>query len=84
MYGYAVQSGLQIQTLFQIKKKKKKLPFSRNPANPLPLLLIGNPSNDDGNVNENVTWKYNSTLLQLRRDYSNLLKLYNGVEQSRN
>ena len=46
--------------------------------------ILDNLSNDDGNANENVTWKYNSTQLQLLRDYSNLLKLYKVTEQSRN
>ena len=50
----------------------------------LSSLLIGSLSNDDGNGNENVTWKYNFALLLLLRDYPNSFNLYNVDEVSGN
>ena len=41
---------------------------------------LGNLSNDAGNGNEHVTWKYNFALLLLLRDYSNSFNLYNMGE----
>ena len=46
--------------------------------------LIGSLSNDDGNGNENVSWKSNFALLLLLRDYSNSFNLYNVGVVSRN
>ena len=40
--------------------------------------------NDDGNGNENVSWKSNFALLLLLRDYSNSFNLYNVGVVSRN
>ena len=45
---------------------------------------LGSLSNDDGNGNENVTWKYNFASLLLLRDYSNLFNLYNVGDVSGN
>ena len=41
---------------------------------------LENLSNDDGNANENVAWKYKFALLVLLRDYSNSFYLYNVRE----
>ena len=46
--------------------------------------VMGSLSNDDGNANENVTWKYKFALPVLLRNYSNLFNLYNVGEVSGN
>ena len=46
--------------------------------------LLGSLSKDDGNGNENVSWKSNFALLLLLRDYSNSFNLYNVGVVSRN
>ena len=46
--------------------------------------IFGSLSNDDGNVNENVTWKYIFNSFVLLRDYFNSLNFYKNGELSRN
>ena len=46
--------------------------------------LLGSLSNDDGNGNENVTWKYNFISFVLLRDNFNSLNFYKNGELSRN
>ena len=46
--------------------------------------LKGSFSNEEGDGNENVTWKCNFAQLLLLRDYSNSFNLYNVGEVSRN
>lgn len=41
------------------------------------LAKIGNIRNDNGNTDENVTWKYKFLLIESFRDYSNSLDVYN-------
>ena len=48
------------------------------------LLTLGSWSNDDGNSNGNVTWKYNFISFVLLRDYFNSLNFYKNGELSRN
>ena len=45
---------------------------------------LGSLSSDNGNGNENVTWKYNFITLVLPRDYFNSLNFYRNGELSRN
>ena len=45
---------------------------------------LGSLSNDDGNGNKNVTWKYNFMSFVLLRDYFNSLNFYGNGELSRN
>ena len=46
--------------------------------------LIGNLSSDDGNANENTTWKYNLTSFVLLCDYFNSFNFYRNGELRRN
>ena len=51
----------------------------------LQTAAIGSLSSDDGNGNENVTWKYNFIqLCYILRDYFNSLNFYKSGELSRN
>ena len=45
---------------------------------------VGNSNSDDGNANENVTWKYNFTSFALLRHYFNSLNFYRNGELYRN
>ena len=47
-------------------------------------LLLGSLSKDDGDGNENVTWKYNFAFFLLFRDYSGSVNLYIVAELSWN
>ena len=47
-------------------------------------LILGSLSNDDGNGNKNVTWKYIHILFVLLCDYFNSLNFYNNGKLSRN
>ena len=50
----------------------------------LPSSLLKFPVwRDDGNANEDVTWKYGLTFLELLRDYFNSFNLYKVVQLSR-
>ena len=48
-----------------------------------PCWPVGSLSNDDGNANENVPWKYNFISFVLLRDYLNSFNFYNNGELPR-
>ena len=47
-------------------------------------LTVGNLSNDNGDINENITWKYDFISFVLLCDYFNPSTLYKNYELPRN